>query len=175
GSAWEANRACRVAARVENGVSAAAVSLTAVDGVGPGRASKLAGEGIETPAAVVEADVEELVEMGLSEGVAERVVESARNLPVVEIDWGVFPERIARGENDLCEVTVENEGDGARAGLRVTVNDTEMTETASFLGSETLPAPVFGGDPDTLTFVVEVVFPDLPLSSVSESRTVWVD
>ncbi|WP_160134962.1 DEAD/DEAH box helicase [Halococcus salsus] len=175
GSAWEANRACRVAARIENGVDEDAVALTAIDGVGPGRASKLASSGIETPADVVSAGVDELVEIGLSEGVAERVVERARALPALDIDWGAFPERIARGENDLCEVTVENRGEGARAGLRVTVNDTQMTETASFLGSETLPAPVFGGDPDTLTFAVEVVFPDLPLPPVTETRTVWVD
>ena len=175
GSAWEANRACRVAARIENGVDEDAVALTAIDGVGPGRASKLASSGIETPADVVSAGVDELVEVGLSEGVAERVVERARALPALDIDWGAFPERIARGENDLCEVTVENRGEGARAGLRVTVNDTQMTETASFLGSETLPAPVFGGEPDTLTFAVEVVFPDLPLPPVSETRTVWVD
>ncbi len=175
GGPREANRACRVAARVENGVSEDAVALTAIGGVGPGRASKLAGEGIETPADITETGIEGLVAAGLSEGVAERVVESARGLPVLELDWGDFPERIQRGENELCEVVVENRGDGARAGLRVTVNDTEMTETASFLGTETLPAPVFGGDPDTLTFAVEIVFPDLPLPPITETRTVWVD
>ncbi|HET7325033.1 MAG TPA: DEAD/DEAH box helicase [Halococcus sp.] len=175
GTAREANRACRVAARVENGVSTEAVALTAIDGVGPGRASKLAAEGIETPAAITEAGIAGLIDAGLTEGVAERVIESARALPALALDWGDFPERIKRGENELCEVTVENRGDGARAGLRVTVNDVEMTETASFLGTETLPAPVFGGDPDTLNFTVEIVFPDLPLSPMSESRTVWVD
>lgn len=175
GEPREANRACRVAARVENGVSEAAVALTAIDGVGPGRASKLATEGIETPAAITEAGIEELVAAGLSEGVAERIVESARDLPRIEFDWGDFPERIERGENELCKVTVENRADGARAGLRVLVNETEMTQANSFLGTETLPAPVFGGDPDTLTFTVEVVFPDLPLSPITETRTVWVD
>ncbi|EMA53020.1 DEAD/DEAH box helicase [Halococcus thailandensis] len=175
GSEWEANRARRAAARVENGVGEESVALTAIDGVGPGRASKLAGEGIETPAAVVEAGVEELVAAGLTEGVAERVVESARDLPALSIDWNEFPERIARGENELCEVTIENDGDGARAGIRVSVNDTEMTATSSFLGSETVPAPVFGGEPDTLKFIVEIVFPDLPLAPITETRTVWVD
>ncbi|EMA48313.1 DEAD/DEAH box helicase domain-containing protein [Halococcus morrhuae DSM 1307] len=175
GSEWEANRARRAAARVENGVGEESVALTAIDGVGPGRASKLAGEGIETPAAVVESGVEELVAVGLTEGVAERVVESAHDLPVLSIDWGSFPERIARGENELCEVTIENDGDGARAGIRVSVNDTEMTATSSFLGSETVPAPVFGGEPDTLKFTVEIVFPDLPLAPITETRTVWVD
>ena len=175
GRPHEANRASRVAARVENGVSEAAAALTAIDGVGPGRASKLAGEGIETPADVVAAGSAGLVDAGLSEGVAERVVESARELPRIEIDWRSFPERIARGENDPREVTIENHAGGARAGLRVTVNDVEMTATDSYLGSETVPVPVFGGDPDTLTFAVEVVFPDLPLEPITETRTVWVD
>ena len=175
GRPHEANRASRVAARVENGVSEAAAALTAIDGVGPGRASKLAGEGIETPADVVAAGSAGLVDAGLSEGVAERVVESARELPRIEIDWRSFPERIARGENDPREVTIENHAGGARAGLRVTVNDVEMTATDSYLGTETVPVPVFGGDPDTLTFAVEVVFPDLPLEPITETRTVWVD
>ena len=175
GGPHEANRASRVAARVENGVSEAAAALTAIDGVGPGRASKLAGEGIETPSDVVAADATGLVDAGLSEGVAERVVESARDLPRIGIDWGSFPERVARGENDPREVTIENHAGGARAGLRVTVNDVEMTATDSYLGTETVPVPVFGGDPDTLTFAVEVVFPDLPLEPITETRTVWVD
>ena len=175
GRPHEANRASRVAARVENGVSEAAAALTAIDGVGPGRASKLAGEGIETPADVVAAGSAGLVDAGLSKGVAERVVESARELPRIEIDWRSFPERIARGENDPREVTIENHAGGARAGLRVTVNDVEMTATDSYLGTETVPVPVFGGDPDTLTFAVEVVFPDLPLEPITETRTVWVD
>lgn len=72
-------------------------------------------------------------------------------------------------------MTIENDGDGARAGIRVSVNDTEMTATSSFLGSETVPAPVFGGEPDTLKFTVEIVFPDLPLAPITETRTVWVD
>ena len=175
GEPHEANRASRVAARVENGVSEAAAALTAINGVGPGRASKLAGEGIETPSDVVAADATGLVDAGLSEGVAERVVESARDLPRIGIDWGSFPERVARGENDPREVTIENHAGGVRAGLRVTVNDVEMTATDSYLGTETVPVPVFGGDPDTLTFAVEVVFPDLPLEPITETKTVWVD
>jgi hypothetical protein len=55
------------------------------------------------------------------------------------------------------------------------VNDVEMTATDSYLGSETVPVPVFGGDPDTLTFAIEVVFPELPLEPITETRTVWVD
>ena len=175
GGPREANRASRAAARVENGVSEDAAALTAIDGVGPGRASKLAGEGIETPSDVVAAGTAGLVDAGLNEGVAERVVESTRELPRIEIDWGAFPERIAHGENDPREVTIENRAGGARAGLRVTVNDVEMTATDSYLGSETVPVPVFGGDPDTLTFAIEVVFPELPLEPITETRTVWVD
>ena len=175
GGPREANRASRAAARVENGVSEDAAALTAIDGVGPGRASKLAGERIETPSDVVAAGTAGLVDAGLNEGVAERVVESTRELPRIEIDWGAFPERIAHGENDPREVTIENRAGGARAGLRVTVNDVEMTATDSYLGSETVPVPVFGGDPDTLTFAIEVVFPELPLEPITETRTVWVD
>ncbi|EMA49995.1 MULTISPECIES: DEAD/DEAH box helicase [Halococcus] len=175
GGPREANRASRVAARVENGVSEDAAALTAIDGVGPGRASKLAGEGIETPAALVAAGTAGLVDAGLSEGVAERVIESARELPRIDIEWDEFPERIARGENDPREVTVTNHAGGARAGIRVTVNDVEMTATDAYLGNETVPVPVFGGDPDTLTFAVEVIFPELPLEPVTETRTVWVD
>ena len=175
GGPREANRASRVAARVENGVSEDAAALTAIDGVGPGRASKLAGEDIETPANVVTAGATGLVDAGLSEGVAERVVESARDLPRIEIEWGEFPERIVRGENDPREVTITNHAGGARAGIRVTVNDVEMTATDSYLGTETVPVPVFGGDPDTLTFAVEVVFPELPLEPITQTRTVWVD
>jgi replicative superfamily II helicase len=170
-----ANRARRLAARVEHGVDADTVGLTAIDGVASGRASKLADAGISTPADVREAGVAGLVESGLAEGVAERVLERAHELPAIALDWGTFPERIARGERELCEVTIENAGGGAHAGLRATVNGVEMTRSSAYLGSTTLPVPVFGGDPDTLRFAVEVVFPDLPLPPTVESRTVWVD
>jgi replicative superfamily II helicase len=170
-----ANVARRVEARVEHGISTDAVGLTAIDGVGAGRAQKLAKEGLTTPADVVAAGVEGLVEAGLSEGLAERVAEQAADLPVVEVDWGDFPERVARGENELTEVTVRNGGAGARAGVRVTVNGVEMSSRNCYLGERDLPVGVFGGDPDELEFAVEVAFPELPLVPVRETRTVQVD
>jgi replicative superfamily II helicase len=170
-----ANLACRVEARVEHGISADAVGLTAIDGVGSGRAGKLAAEGLRTPADVVEAGIDGVVRAGLSEGVAEQVLANARELPVVEIDWGAFPDAIATGQNELREVPVENTGGAARAGLRVTVNGREMTAKPSYLGETTLPVAVFGADADELTYTVEVAFPDLPLPSVREERRVRVE
>jgi len=171
---WAANRTRRLEARIDHGVSADAVGLTAVDGVGSGRASKLAGAGYRTPADLVDAGVAGLVEAGLGEGVAERVVENAGDLPAIDIEWGAFPDSVPRGESDLREVTVRNEGGGERAGVRVTVNGVEMTATTAYLGQTTVPVGVFGGDADELEFTVEVAFPDLPLVPVSESRTVPV-
>ncbi|ADJ13414.1 DEAD/DEAH box helicase [Halalkalicoccus jeotgali] len=168
------NRVCRIEGRVEYGVSDDAVSLTAVSGIGPGRASKLASEGLTSPGDVRAADNEGLVEAGLTESVAERVVENAGSLPAVSIDWGAFPETIETGENEMCEVTVESTAGGANAAVRVTVNGVEMTESETFLGSTTVPVGVFGGDAEELTYIVEVVFPDLPLAPVVESRSVRV-
>jgi len=165
----------RVEARVEHGVSERAVGLTAIDGVGSGRASKLASEGIETPADAVDAGVDGLAAAGLSEGVAERVLKAARGLPRVVVEWGDFPETVARGENELCEVTVRNVGDAAQAGVRVTVNGVEMTATEGYLNdSMTVPVGVFGGDADEMAFTVSVAFPELPLLPVEERRTVRV-
>jgi replicative superfamily II helicase len=170
-----ANVAERVAARVENGVSADAVGLTAVDGVGAGRASKLATEGYATPGDLVAAGVDALARAGLSEGVAERVVEAARELPAPRIEWGAFPSSIGRGENDHREVTVANDGGGSNAHVRVTVNGVEMTDTATYLDGEvTLPVAVFGANDDELTYEVSVAFPGEPLVPVTESRTVEV-
>ncbi|SIS10941.1 DEAD/DEAH box helicase [Natronorubrum thiooxidans] len=170
-----ANLARRVEARIENGVAEDAVGLTAIDGVGPGRASKLATEGISTPEDVVAAGLEGLIDAGLSEGVAERVYEGAQSLPVLEVDWGAFPESIATGENDVREVTVRNVGEPARAGIRVTVNGVEMSSTSTYLrDTETLPVGVFGADADTLEFTVSVAIPEEPLVPLEESRTVDV-
>ncbi|MDL5363044.1 DEAD/DEAH box helicase [Halalkalicoccus sp. NIPERK01] len=168
------NLVSRIAGRVEYGVSDDAVGLTAITGVGPGRASKLAGEGITSPGDVRAAGVEGLVEAGLTESVAERVVDNAASLPALSIDWGAFPEEIARGENEIREVTIESTAGGANAAVRVSVNGIEMTESETFLGSTTVPVGVFGGDVEKLTYTVEVVFPDLPLGSVVESRSVRV-
>jgi replicative superfamily II helicase len=169
-----ANLASRVAARVEHGVGDAAVGLTAIDGVGAGRAQKLATEGVATPGDVRAVGVEGLVDAGLSEGVAEQVLEGARSLPLVEVDWGTLPDAVPDGERELHEVTVHNAADGARAGVRVTVNGVEMTETDAFLGTTTVPVALFGGDADELALAIEVWFPELPLHPVVERRTVRV-
>lgn len=169
-----ANLVCRVEARLEQGVGADAVALTAIDGVGSKWAEKLATGGLETPADVREAGVDELVRAGMSEGVAERVIRSARGLPDVTVDWGEFPADIEKGANEMCEVAVRNRSGGARAGIRVTVNGIEMTATTSYLDSATVPVPVFGGTDDEMEFTVRVTFPNLPLSDVVDSRTVAV-
>ncbi|WP_408956820.1 DEAD/DEAH box helicase [Natrinema sp. 74] len=170
-----ANLARRVEARIENGVAEDAVGLTAIDGVGPGRASKLAKEGLSTPGDVVGAGVRGLVDAGLSEGVAERVSKGAQSLPSIDLEWGQFPDSIATGENEACEVTVRNVGEPARAGIRVTVNGVEMTSTNTYLrDTETLPVGVFGADADELEFTVSVAFPEEPLLPIEASRTVDV-
>jgi replicative superfamily II helicase len=170
-----ANLAARVEARVEHGVSRDAVGLTAIDGIGSGRAGTLATGGLRSPADVLDAGETELTRAGLSEGVAERVVESARSLPRIEIEWGAFPDSVATGENEMREVTVRNRGGGARAGIRVTVNDVEMTTKTCYLTDETtIPVGVFGGTSDEMEFTVSVVFPELPLLPVRDSRAVTV-
>jgi replicative superfamily II helicase len=170
-----ANRARRTEARVEHGVSADAIGLTAISGVGPGRASKLASEAITTPAEVRGAGVEGLVAAGLGEGVAEAVLENARELPAIDVDWGTFPDRIGTGESEMCEVRVRNAGGDANGGVRVTVNDVEMSSTTTYLGETTLPVGVFGGNFDELQFAVRVTFPDLPIHPVVETRIVTVE
>ncbi|MFC7156003.1 DEAD/DEAH box helicase [Halomarina halobia] len=175
GGPADANLACRVEARVENAISADAVGLTAIDGVGSGRAKKLASEGLTTPADVVGAGVDALVDAGLTQGVAERVVESARSLPAVEVEWGDFPERIARGRNDMREVRVRSTAGGARAGVAVTVNGVPMTDSTAYLGETTVPVGVFGGSAEEMEYEIAVTFPELPLVPVRESRTVRVE
>jgi replicative superfamily II helicase len=170
----DANLVRRVEARVEHGISAEAVGLTAIEGVGSGRASKLASESLATPGDVREAGVDGLVAAGLSEGLAERVLEQAEALPDLSFEWNGVPETIARGGNAMAEVTVRNGGNGASAGVRVTVNGVEMSTETRYLGTTTVPVGVFGGDAETLTYEVEVAFPGLPLSPVTDSRTVRV-
>ena len=171
-----ANLARRVEARVEHGVRREAVALTAIDGVGAKRAERLADAGITSPAAVADTGPEALASAGMSDSVAERVVGAAGKLPRIEVDWGTFPETVAVGENELCEVGVANVAGGARTGIRVTVNDVEMTATTTYLdGETTVPVGVFGTpDADELEFVVETTFPDLPLYPVRATRTVRV-
>jgi replicative superfamily II helicase len=172
--AEEANLVRRLEARVETGVSEDAVGLTAIDGVGATRARTLATAGYDSPVDVAAASPAALAAAGLSEGVAERVHESAAELPAVAVDWGAFPERIARGERELHEVEVRSTAGDARAGVTVAVNGVEMTSKGSYLGETTLPVGVFGGDTDELEFTVRVAFPELPLSPVVRSRTVHV-
>jgi len=170
-----ANLARRVAARVEHGVSRAAVPLTAVDGVGPGRAEKLARGDLDSPAAVVDGGVDALTAAGIAEGVAERVVEQARGLPAFAVDWGEFPDAVARGDSEMREITVRNAGGGARVGIRVTVNGVEMSAKTTYLSDvSTVAVGVFGADADELEFRVEVVTPELPLLPHVETRTVDV-
>ncbi|WP_207586190.1 DEAD/DEAH box helicase [Halomontanus rarus] len=171
-----ANLARRVEARIENGVADDAVGLTAIDGVGPGRASKLSKEGLSTPGDVVDAGVSGLVAAGLSEGVAERVYEGAQSLPAAELEWGAFPDTVATGESDVHQVTVRNVGEPAQAGVRVTVNGVEMSSVSTYLrDEETIPVGVFGANEDELEFTVSVAFPDEPLVPLKESRTVVVE
>ena len=173
-----ANLARRVEARVEHGVSGDAVGLTAVDGVGPGRARTLAGAGHRTPGDLVRAGADELERAGLAPGVADRVVEAAADLPVPRISWDP-PASVGRGESEICEVCVENAGGGGRLGVRVSVEGREMSTAESYLRageSTTLPAGVFGAaDADELTYRVAVSAPDLPLPPAVDERTVVVD
>jgi replicative superfamily II helicase len=170
-----ANLAQRIEARVEHGVSRDAVGLTAIDGVGAGRASALASAGFRTPRDLVAAGAEELARAGVSESVAERLIENAEALPAIDVDWGAFPETIARGDNRMVEVGIHNVCGGARVGIRVTVNDVEMTSKTTYLSDQTtVPVAVFGTD-EELEFTIEVAFPDLPLLPVAESRTVMVE
>jgi len=171
----EANLVSRIEARLEHGVSAENVGLVAVEGIGSGRASKLAAEGITTPEGIRAAGTEGLVAAGLPEGVAERIVGQARDLPDIEIEWAGLPESIPAGENDVAEATVRNRGGDASAGIRVTVNGVEMSETTRYLGETTVPIGVFGGDAAELTYEIEVTFPGLPLRPVTDSRTVPVE
>jgi replicative superfamily II helicase len=170
-----ANLARRVEARVESGVSRDAVGLTAIDGVGAGRASDLAAAGVQSPADVVDAGVDGLTAAGLSEGVAERVVDAAADLPAVTVEWGAFPTAVERGDKEVRTVTIRNDGGPASAGVRVTVNDVEMTTKTCFLrDSTTVPVAVFGADSD-LTLRVEVTYPDLPLLPERAERHVAVE
>ena len=170
-----ANLARRLEARIEHGVSRDAVSLTAIDGVGAGRASTLATGGHSRPADLVDAGAAELTGAGLSEGVAERIVEAAGDLPAITVSWDDLPDAVAAGENEMCEVRLRNEGGGARVGVRVTVNSVEMHEKTTYLSNvTTVPVGVFGADAEELDFCVEVWFPELPLQPFIDERTVRV-
>ncbi|MFB6101202.1 MAG: DEAD/DEAH box helicase [Haloplanus sp.] len=171
-----ANLARRLEARIEHGVSRDAVSLTAVDGIGAGRARTLATGGLSRPADVVAAGASELERAGLSAGVAERVVEAAADLPAITVSWSDVPDTIAAGDSEMCEVRVRNGGGGARVGVRVTVNGVEMHEKTTYLSDvTTVPVGVFGADADELDFRVEVTFPELSVRPFVDERTVQVE
>ena len=170
-----ANLARRLEARVEHGVSRDAVSLTAVDGVGAGRARTLATGGLSRPADIVAAGADELERAGLAAGVAERVVGSAADLPAISVDWGDVPDSVDAGDSRMCEVRVRNEGGGARVGVRVTVNGVEMHEKETYLSDvTTVPVGVFGADADELDFQVEVTCSELPIRPFVAETTVRV-
>ncbi|GAD53511.1 pre-mRNA splicing helicase [Halarchaeum acidiphilum MH1-52-1] len=177
-----ANLAHRLEARIDTGVPAEAVELTALDGVGSGRAHRLVDEGLTSVPDVRDAGRDGLVDAGLSGGVADAVIEQAAALPDVSIDWGDFPDSVARGENSMQEVTVHNDGGAARVVCRVTATrdggtgeTVEMTSTTTYLDdATTLPVGVFGADDDALVYAVEVVFPESVLDTVHEERTVEI-
>ncbi|MES3517252.1 MAG: DEAD/DEAH box helicase [Natronomonas sp.] len=175
GTPADANLVARLETRIENGVSADAVGLTAIDGIGSRRAGRLTRRGFTEPEEIVDAGAEALIDAGLGAGVAERVVEAARELPSVEIDFTEIPDRIEAGENAVGSVTVRNEGGGAPAGVRVTVNGVEMSTKTTYLGELTLPIGVFGApDAEEMVYEVTVAFSDLPLSPISKSIAVKV-
>jgi len=170
-----ANLVRRLDARIENGVSADAVGLTAIDGVGSGRASKLASEGFETPQEIRSAGESGLIGAGLSEEVTKRVLENAGELPRFEIDWGEFPAEIDESDSEFHEITVRNAGAPTAVGIRLTVNGVEMTADETYLSDvTTIGAGVFGADESTLEFELCISVADEPLKPVSESRTVTV-
>ena len=171
-----ANRARRVAARIEHGVDADAVGLTAIDGVGARRARTLAGAGLDDPAAVATADLQTLTDLEIAAGTAERIQTAAAKLPAVSVAFDAMPGSIAAGATTMAEATVTNHGGPAAVGIAVTVNGTEMTATECYLReSVTLPVGVFGAETRSLRYRVTVSFPALPLGPVTAERVVHVD
>jgi Sec63 Brl domain. len=170
-----ANLARRVAARVEHGVSRDAVALTAIDGIGATRANKLATGGLHSPADIIDAGVTELQRAGLAEGVAKQIVTNAREFPDIDVRWESLPDEITRGANEICEVTIRNVGGSGYVGIRITVNNIEMTATETYLdNTTTVPVGVFGADTEKLKFTIEITFPAEPLHPVRAQRAVSV-
>ncbi|WP_248515817.1 DEAD/DEAH box helicase [Salinarchaeum laminariae] len=171
-----ANECCRLEARIEHGVGPDAAAMTAIDGVGEGRAQSLAKAGFDSPVDVAGASPTTIAAAGVGDGVAERIVEAAAALPRIEIEWGELPSSIAAGERTFCEATIRNRGGGAQAGVRVTVNDVEMTADETYLSdATTVPVACFGADANELELRIQVVFPELPIDPIVETRTVSVE
>jgi replicative superfamily II helicase len=171
-----ANECRRLEARIEHGVGPDAAALTAIEGVGEGRSRSLAKAGFESPADVAAASPATVAAAGVGEGVAERIVEAAADLPRIEVEWGDLPDAIPAGDRAFAEATIRNAGGGAQAGVRVTVNDVEMTADETYLvDGTTVPLALFGADADALDLAVEVVFPELPLQPIVATRTVDVE
>ncbi len=178
GAPREANLVRRIEARIEHGVGTDAVGLTAIDGVGQKRANALADAGFDRPGEVADAPTEALTRADVSPGVVDRIREAATAEPDLRIEWPDFPDRITRGENTLRDLRIHNAGGGATVGIRVTVNDVEMTQTETYLGRDattTVPIGIYGGDPDTMTYAVTVTTPEKPLQPVTAERRVRVD
>ena len=171
-----ANVARRAEARVEHGVSADAVGVTAVGGVGTERARSLARAGHRCPADLVDAGRAGLTPV-VGEGVAERIVDAAADLPAVEIDLSALPNSVAPGERAFTPAVVRNSAGTARIRLRATVEGREMTARTVRLGGRTeLPVGVFGApESDELTYRVEAWMPDYPIPPVVAEHTVRVE
>lgn len=170
-----ANRVRQIEARIEYGVGDDAVGLTEIDGVGTSRANKLAAAGYTTPEEVASATPTQLSNAGLPDSAAERIYNAANKLPQITVDWGSFPDTVTSDGRDIYELTIRNGGNGANASIRLTVNEAEMTAKETYLQDiTTIPAAVFGSDTNELEFTLEITFPSLAISPVTETRTVIV-
>lgn len=175
GDPRDANCVRRLEARLDYGVTEAAVALTAIEGVGGERAKRLAAAGIQTPEEVRAAGISGLTDAGLSTGIAERILANADALPAIMIDWGPFPDQIDRHESALYEVVVGTTTTTAKVAVEARVNGVVMTETTGHLSNGlTVPVGVFGAADERLEYTIEVVCPELPLAPVTETRTVHV-
>lgn len=170
-----ANRCQRVRARLEHGVSASCVSLTAIDGVSAKRAIDLHREGFTRPSDVATAESDALESAGLSAAVADTICEAAHNLPNCTIVWESLPSAIEAGENAFGNVTVENEGGSVQAAVVLSVNDVEMTRETTFLrDSVSLPVPIHGGDAKELAITCHVIYPEFPVTPMESTREIDV-
>ena len=171
-----ANRARRLEARIEYGIDPAVLGLTAIPGIGAGRAERLGAAGIETIADLARTPVDDLVSAGIGRSRAAEFREEATEYPVPAISWPGAPDSIDVGETDPHEVTIRNDGAPGTVGIRVTVNGVAMTATETYLReSETVTLPVFGApDEAALRYRVTVAVPDEPLRPVVGEWTVDV-